>query len=204
MALSGRRRLFVAVWPDEATRHLLHGLETELGPVGGLRFVDPSLWHVTLRFLGPVGREGAGGTCGQDELVARLVHALEACCSTFPGPLECHLGPSTAWFSSAPVLHLPATGLDGLAGVVCRATSPVVPQPAGEQAFYGHLTLARPKGQRVSVAAMAQRAGIPFDAAFPADHVDLVASDPSPQGHRYTTLARVPLGSAHGGGSGTR
>ena len=87
------------------------------------------------------------------------------------------------------VLQLPAAGLDGLADAVrAAATVPLVPEPAaGGPPFNGHLTLARAKGRRLGVAALAEMAGIPFEAAFAVARVDLVASEPSPRGHVYTT-----------------
>ena len=108
----------------------------------------------------------------------------------------CRLGPATGWFTGVRVLQIPAAGLDGLAEAVRVATVPVVPPPPrGEPPFNGHLTLARAKG-RLGAAAQADLAGIPFEAAFPVEHVDLVASQPSPAGHVYSTIARAPLGAA--------
>jgi 2'-5' RNA ligase len=180
-------RLFVAVWPDDETRRRLSGLELELGRTKGLRFVGPDRWHVTLRFLGEV-EDAALGPLG-DALVARA--------AAFSGPLECRLGPGTGWFTGVRVLHLPAAGLDGLAAAVRRATLPVVGEPAEpEPAFNGHLTLARSKGRRLGVAALGEMANIPFEAAFPVTAVDLVSSQPSAQGHRYTTVVRAPLATA--------
>jgi 2'-5' RNA ligase len=46
------------------------------------------------------------------------------------------------------------------------------------------------------VAALGEMANIPFEAAFPVTAVDLVSSQPSPHGHRYTTVVRAPLGTA--------
>ena len=177
-------RLFVAVWPDDETRRRLAGLELELGRTKGLRFVDPARWHVTLRFLGEV----------DDDAVGPLGDALVASAAECPGPLECRLGPGTGWFTGVRVLQLPAAGLDGLAAAVRAATSPFVPEPPEkEPAFNGHLTLARSKGRRLGVAALGEMANIPFEAAFPVTAVDLVSSQPSPQGHRYTTVVHAPL-----------
>ena len=63
----------------------------------------------------------------------------------------------------------------------------------GDSPFNGHLTLARVKG-RLGPQAQAELAGIPFASTFAVTHVDLVASEPSPAGHVYTTLVRAPLG----------
>jgi 2'-5' RNA ligase len=175
-------RTFVAAWPDEPTRRRLAALE--LGHRKNLRQVGPTRWHVTLRFLGEVTEEEVG----------LLGPALRDAVAAQPGPRHCRLGPATGWFSRTRVLHLPARGLDQLAAVVTGATSTVVPeQDGGGLPFNGHLTLARVKG-RLGPRAQADLAGIPFDSTFPVEHVDLVASVPSEQGHVYTTLVRAPLG----------
>jgi RNA 2',3'-cyclic 3'-phosphodiesterase len=174
-------RTFVAAWPDESTRTRLAALE--LGHPKNLRLVGPNRWHVTLRFLGEVTAEQAG----------LLGRALQAGLATHPGPLECRLGPFTAWFSRVRVLQLPAQGVDDLAAAVTRATAPIVAErPGGDPPFNGHLTLARIKG-RLGPQGQAELDGIPFDSAFAVAYVDLVASEPSPAGHVYTTLVRAPL-----------
>ncbi len=178
-------RLFVAAWPDDETRRRLAGLELELGRSKGLRFVGSARWHVTLRFLGDVGAE----------LVAPLGDALTAAAAAYPSPVQCRLGPGTGWFTGVRVLHLPATGVDGLAAAVRVATRTIVPEPVEpEPPFNGHLTLARSKGRRLGVAALGDMTGIPFEATFPVPVIDLVSSQPSPEGHVYTTLVRAPIG----------
>jgi RNA 2',3'-cyclic 3'-phosphodiesterase len=180
-------RTFVAAWPDEPTRRRLAALE--LGREKNLRLVGPTRWHVTLRFLGEV----------TDEQVGPLGDALEACAAAQRGPVECRLGPATAWFPRVRVLQLPAHGLDGLAAAVRDA---LVAEPAPvSPPFNGHLTLARARG-KLGAAAQAALAGIPFAATFPVGHLDLVASEPSAQGHVYSTLVRAPLGISPGGRSG--
>ena len=180
-------RLFVAVWPDDETRRRLSGLELELGRTKGLRFVGPERWHVTLRFLGEVSEDAVGA----------LGEALVSAAASVTGPLQCRLGPGTGWFTGVRVLHLPAAGLDGLAAAVRTATLPIVGEPdEPEPAFNGHLTLARSKGRRLGVAALGEMANIPFEAAFPVTAVDLVSSQPSPRGHRYTTVVSAPLATA--------
>ena len=179
-------RTFVAAWPDAVTRQQL--AELELGRQKNLRLVGPTRWHVTLRFLGNV----------TDDQVGPLGDAVVAGLGRVPGPVECSLGPGTAWFSRVRVLQLPARGLSALAAAVQQATAPIVPEPSGGgPAFNGHLTLARVKG-RLGPRAQAELEGIPFAATFPVTHVDLVASEPSPQGHLYTTLVRAVLGASDG------
>jgi 2'-5' RNA ligase len=175
-------RTFVAAWPDEPTRRRLDALE--LGREKNLRLVGPTRWHVTLRFLGDV----------TDEQVEALGDALVACGAAQRGPVVCRLGPATGWFTGVRVLQLPAHGLDELAAAVHDATVPVVAEPApGGPPFNGHLTLARAKG-RLGAEAQGKLAGIPFESTFAVAHVDLVASEPSAQGHVYSTVVRAPLG----------
>jgi RNA 2',3'-cyclic 3'-phosphodiesterase len=178
-------RLFVAVWPDEPTRTRLAALQLELGRSKGLRFVGPARWHVTLCFLGDV----------PDDDIPSLADALASAATSAPTPtpVECRLGPGTAWFTGVRVLQLPAAGVDNVAAAVRHATAPIVPPPPDDPPFKGHLTLARAKGRRLSVAALGEMANIPFEAAFPVDAIDLVSSQPSPDGHVYTTVARAPL-----------
>jgi 2'-5' RNA ligase len=174
----------VAAWPDAPTRERLS--ELSLGREKNLRMVGPTRWHVTLRFLGEV----------TDEQLGPLGEALVTGLAGLSGPFSCRLGPATAWFSRVRVLHLPAHGLDALAGAVGEATVPIVPEPGeGGPPFNGHLTLARVRG-RLSPQAQSALGGIPFDSTFPVAHVDLVASEPSPQGHLYTTLVRAHVGGA--------
>jgi RNA 2',3'-cyclic 3'-phosphodiesterase len=175
-------RLFVAVRPDEPTCTRLGALQLELGRSKGLRFVGPARWHVTLRFLGAV----------PDDDIPALADAVIAAANA-AAPVECRLGPGTAWFTGVRVLQLPAAGVDNLAAAVRRATAPIVPVPPSEPPFNGHLTLARAKGRRLSVAALGEMANLPFEAVFPVDAIDLVSSEPSPEGHVYTTIARAPL-----------
>ena len=113
----GPLRTFVAAWPDAGTHRRLAALE--LGRQKNLRLVGPTRWHVTLRFLGEV----------PDELVGPLGDALVAGVGRVPGPVECTLGPATAWFSQVRVLQLPARGLAALAAAVDQATAPIVPEP---------------------------------------------------------------------------
>jgi 2'-5' RNA ligase len=185
----------VATWPDDAVRERLGALE--LGREKNLRLVGPARWHVTLRFLGDVA----------EETLEPLGEALLAGAAAFQGPVECRLGPATGWFTGVRVLQLPASGLDELASAVHTATHAVVSGPERDgPPFNGHLTLARAKG-RLGPAAQAALAGIPFDARFAVGHVDLVASEPSPRGHVYSTLVQAPLGRPaglrRGGRSGT-
>lgn len=174
--------MFVAVWPDDATRKRLSLLE--LGTVQGVRPVRPGRWHITLRFLGEVA----------DDLVPALVDALGDAAGSMAGPLRCEVGPGTAWFSGERVLQIPVAGLDEGAEAVRRATLPLVPDSNdGDAPFTGHLTVARSKEHGLGASARADLAGVPFAASFDVNSFDLVASLLSSEGPRYTTLAKAPL-----------
>ena len=172
----------MAAWPDSETKERLARLD--LDGEKGLRPVGPDHWHVTLRFLGEV----------DEALVPRLSDALRTAAAAVSGSVQCHLGPATAWFTGVRVLQLPAAGLETLAAAVREATLPLVPATAeDEPPFNGHLTLARAKGRRRAAPVARALAGIPFDATFLVDHVDLVRSTPTPNGHLYATLAEAEL-----------
>ncbi|HEY1827821.1 MAG TPA: RNA 2',3'-cyclic phosphodiesterase [Acidimicrobiales bacterium] len=174
-------RLFVAVWPDEATRELLSELQGALSGLGGkgLSFVGPTRWHVTLQFLGEVS----------GELVEPLGAGLARAGASAGGALRCGLGPATAWFPGGKVLQLPASGLEGFADAVHQECGAVLGSASGER-FSGHLTIGRARGR----AGPPGVAGIPCASTFDVTSVDLVQSEGTPEGHRYSTLARVELG----------
>jgi RNA 2',3'-cyclic 3'-phosphodiesterase len=175
-------RMFVAAWPDDPTVQRLSSLK--LGSDHGLRLVRPKQWHLTLRFLGDVD---AGR-------VPSLIDALAEAAAKQAGPIHCEAGPGTAWFGGERVLQIPVAGLDTAAGDVRSATVPVVPDSGhGPSRFTGHITIARTKRHRPGTPARAAVCGISLSATFDVDHFDLVASQPTPQGHRYTVMGRVPL-----------
>jgi RNA 2',3'-cyclic 3'-phosphodiesterase len=175
-------RLFVAVWPDEATRERLSAMD--LPGHNGVRLVRPEQWHITLRFLGEV----------EDPILPSLLRSLREEIRIMSGPARCEMGPATRWFDRGRVLQIPVSGLEALAGAVGTATSSVLPRSgSGVLSFVGHLTLARAKG-RLDAAGSDALAGIPFESTFSIPHVDLVRSVLSHEGPSYTTLERLPTG----------
>jgi RNA 2',3'-cyclic 3'-phosphodiesterase len=174
--------MFVAVWPDDAARRRLSLLGLE--PAPGLRLVRDAQLHVTLRFLGDV----------DEDLVPTLVEALGAAVAHVGGRVHCEIGPATAWFSGRRVLQIPVTGLDALAAAVRTATLPIVPETnPNEPPFTGHLTVARANRRRLQPSTGAVVSGLRCAASFEVQCVDLVASQLSADGPRYTTLEHVPL-----------
>jgi 2'-5' RNA ligase len=80
-----------------------------------------------------------------------------------------------------------------LAGAVHGATLPVIPERRPER-FTGHLTLGRAKGRgRPDAAARRQLGDRAFSSRFAVSQVDLVSSESTPVGPRYTTVARAAI-----------
>ncbi|PXY33118.1 RNA 2',3'-cyclic phosphodiesterase [Prauserella sp. PE36] len=176
MSEPGVARLFSALVPPQ---EVLASLRAELArhPKGPgsrrLRWAAPESWHVTLGFY------------GLDDIAAR-----------------------TDWLRrrlagrSAPVLRLEAggtfrgvlwTGVRGSGlGELAEAVRPGESVPA-EQAFHGHLTLARGHAPAVLVA-WARLLAEYRSPEWIADEAVLMRSDPGERGPAYTTVVRFPLG----------
>lgn len=122
-----------------------------------------------------------------DSIVPVIINSLREAAVTVRGPVRCKVGLATTWFGSTRVLQIPVAGLDEMAIAARAETSAFVPKdkPDGGH-FVGHLTLARSRG-RLSATLRQELAGIPFSSAFHVDYSDLVRSDISNEGPRYTT-----------------
>lgn len=162
-------RLFVAIRPDARVRQTL--LRLRARPIEGLRWVDPSHWHVTLRFF---------ASADPDEVVDALDRVRFDSATAVLGPEVVLLGRRA--------VVVPAAGLDRLAGQVVDATRPLA--PSGSERFAGHVTLGRiRRGRRCSLIHE------PVHGTFPVTELELVASELGRDGPRHTTIWRAPLGS---------
>lgn len=159
-------RLFVAAWPDAATCDALDALRRT--GERDVRWVRPANWHVTLRFLGDADAGEAIERCGE---------------ATFPSAVA-RLGPAVERLDRRQIV-VPVGGVDDLAAAVRSATHGIGGRD--RHGFRGHLTIARTKpGVDSGVL------GSPFDATFEVDAIALVASDLTPSGAVYTTIATFP------------
>jgi 2'-5' RNA ligase len=156
-------RLFVAVWPPESVVEAV-ARAVDRTPRPGVRWLPPSSWHVTLRFL---------GSADPEEVTAALNRVGAVHADAVVGPVLRTLGRS--------VVVVPVAGLDELAGAVQAATAHLG-QPLDDRPFTGHLTLARRKGRA------AVPSGVPVVAAFPVDAFTLVRSETKPTGAEYRVL----------------
>lgn len=159
-------RLFVAVWPDAPTCDALDALARPRER--DVRWVRPANWHITLRFLGDVDTG----------------EAIERCSgAAFPTAVA-RLGPEVERLDRRQIV-VPVDGVDDLAVAVRAATAGL--GDGDRHRFRGHLTIARTKpGASSSVL------GAPIEAAFDVDEIALVASDLTPNGAVYTTVATFP------------
>jgi 2'-5' RNA ligase len=183
-------RLFVAVPVPTKVKVSLQEAQVKLKtilPPGSTAWMKPDNMHLTLRFLGDVAAECV------PEISRRLREslsgfgALELICERlgcFPHPRY----PRVVW---AWVHDEPDERLAGLHRHVDNAVAGFAEQPA-EARFVGHITLARPKLikragaeklRRFLDEAVAMRFG-----TWQAEGVELIRSELSAQGSRYTTL----------------
>lgn len=159
-------RLFVAAWPSAEVRSVLRALPSDDEP--GVRRVAPQNWHVTLRFVGDAEPDAAVALLTETALpraVARLGPAIERL--------------------DARQVVVPVAGVDELAAVVRDATAPI--GELDRRPFRGHLTIARTRPR-----ARTRLLGASIDTAFTVHEVALVASQLTPDGPVYTTLATFP------------
>jgi RNA 2',3'-cyclic 3'-phosphodiesterase len=168
-------RLFVAVDLPGPIVRLLQSLPRPERQ--GVRWTTPSQWHVTLRFLGEVAEPSAVA-----EVLASISTGLHS------GAVEARLGPATAWFPKAQVLHVPVTGVEALAGTVHKATSRWGQNE--DPGFVGHVTLARYRGPDSGPADIV---GTPITAHFDVPEVVLYASSLGSDGATYEVVSNVPI-----------
>ncbi len=188
-------RLFVAIPVPDAVRDEMLRVQRELQPLvprGVVRWAKPEQFHLTLRFLGDVS----------SDRVSDLQEAVRTVCS------------------GAPTLHLRAAGV----GFFPNARSPRVvwvginndenrlvelqkkidsavrqfTAEQGSERFAGHVTLGRFKFvNRLDTSELTTSAESMKDRLFgewTAREVEIIRSELSPSGARYTVLAAFPLG----------
>jgi 2'-5' RNA ligase len=164
-------RLFVTVWPTpEVVEHVRR---IDRRGWDGVRSIPEHNWHVTLRFIGDA-----------DE--AEAIEALRSADLPRPtGGVAAHLE-----LLDRTSLVVPVDGLDQLAAEVMDATRHLGRVEDGRR-FRGHLTVGRSRGKRPIAARRPISGGVRLEPAIDlvVDEVALVASELSPEGARYTTVA---------------
>jgi 2'-5' RNA ligase len=177
-------RAFFAWEPPEAAKQALAALVRELRerPDGdAVRWVRPSGYHVTLRFLGNVPAAEVPAIVQAVEAVLAGVAPFRVrfgATRAFPSPRQ----PRVVAIELEPEAPLAALAERVEAGVVAAGLAPE------RRRFRAHLTLGRVRGRRVP-ALEAPLPAPPLDVA----EVLLFRSDLGSDGSRYTPLAQLPL-----------
>ena len=179
-------RAFIAV--DLAPLPALDAFLRELASMKGLKPVDPTNLHVTLKFLGDT----------DDSLIPRIESAMRSSCEGIP-PFEVEVMGSGVFppKGSARVVWVGLKGAEPLATIASRLERSLEPlgfAPEG-RAFRPHLTLARVKDPSASSRARDLAASYE-PARFGAkgvSEVQLKKSVLRPQGPEYSTVVSVPL-----------
>lgn len=178
-------RLFVGLRPPPAIRALLL---TAMGGVGGARWQDDGQLHLTLRFVGEVGRREAEDIA---DALGRIRAAPIEVAIAGVGRFEKQGRTDALWAGVRP--H------DALAALHRKVDHAIVRAglPPEGRAYLPHITLARlPRSQGASVeidAFLARQAGL-ASGPFTFDYLTLFESELASEGARYHSIARWPLG----------
>lgn len=178
-------RTFVAVFPPPEVREALVGAARELPVAGPVRWARPENVHLTLKFLGDVGKEN---------LLGRVAEALKAVCGRHE-PFEAEPSVFGA-FPSAGRARILWAGIDegsdrlrGLAEDVEASMEPLGFERE-DRAYTPHLTLGRARARPVVLEALETSLTVPN---FTVRNVELVQSVLGGAGVAYSTLATYPL-----------
>jgi 2'-5' RNA ligase len=188
-------RLFVAIPMPEAVRNEITVTQQELqrlAPHDAVRWANPAQFHLTLRFLGDVPVES----------VAALKESVHAVCSGESALRLCAQGigffpnmrsPRVIWVGINDGGRHLADLQKKIENAVRRFT-----EEAGGENFAGHVTLGRFKHfKRQEIGELTVRAQAMKDQEFgewTAQEIEIIRSELSPEGARYTSLSVFQLG----------
>jgi 2'-5' RNA ligase len=168
------RRIFFALWPDEATRAALRRATRALQRHCGGKPVAPEGFHLTLAFLGNVPEE-------------RCAALVAAAAGLELPPLTLTLD-RIGYFQEAQVLWIgPSVDPEPLRDFVARLWRALdaADVPADIRPFHPHVTIAR------KVAAP-RGLGPPRPVSWPLTGFTLLESETRPQGAQYRPVAEFP------------
>jgi RNA 2',3'-cyclic 3'-phosphodiesterase len=193
-----RYRLFIAIPLPDAIKQSIEKAQHELRsalPADSIRWTRIAHFHLTLRFLGSV----------EPSRVEALTDAVRRACSgfgdlqlraagigVFPGPRR----PRVVWTGVRDTRERLAL----LQRAIEAATNEFTVEPP-QETFTGHITLARcrdiSRSESATLAGLVERMASRSFGAWTADCIDVIRSEPTPNGSRYTTLATAALGERH-------
>lgn len=193
-AASEQFRLFIAIIVAQEVKTEMEKAQQELAralPQGCVHWAGRDQFHLTLKFLGKV----------EVRRVEQLTDAVRAACRGFAAmPFRAErLGffpqgrsPRVIWAG----VNDPNGQLSGLQAAVEAATRGFTIEKQ-EKKFTGHVTLGRAKDIRRREADVLAKLGAAMAGRFfgqwTADRVEIIRSELSAQGSRYTPVAVVPL-----------
>ncbi|MGA2801412.1 MAG: RNA 2',3'-cyclic phosphodiesterase [Verrucomicrobiota bacterium] len=188
-------RLFVAIPVPEAVRNEVIRVQRELRrlvPPDAIRWTKPEQFHLTLRFLGDVS----------SDRVAALKESVHTVCSGESALRLCAQG--VGFFPNTRSPRVVWAGVnDGegrLADLQKKIESAVqlFTKEPGTERFAGHMTLGRVKFLKrpeiEKLAAHAQTVKDRLLGEWTAQEIEIIRSELSPEGARYTSLAVFQLG----------
>jgi RNA 2',3'-cyclic 3'-phosphodiesterase len=190
-----RFRLFVAIPVPDAVRNEMIRVQCELQPLvprGAVRWAKPEQFHLTLRFLGDV----------PVERVPALQETVNAVC--LGSPALCLRAQGVGFFPNARSPRVIWVGINDdenclaeLQKKIEHAVRQFTAEQGGER-FAGHVTLGRFKlVNRLDTSELTTSAESMKDRRFgewTAQEIEIIRSELSPTGARYTLLAALPLG----------
>ena len=192
---TGYFRLFVAIVLPEAVRTAVLRVQRELQsltPRDAIRWSQPEQFHLTLRFLGNVPVAAVGDLERAVAAVCQPAAPLSLSAQAvgfFPNPRS----PRVLWVG----ISDREQQLMNLQRRIETAVRPLSPEP-GAKNFTGHITLARLKSPRPAdvrdLVGRAESLGAQSFGEWTAREIEIIRSELSPNGARYTSLASCPLG----------
>lgn len=184
-------RLFIAINLPDSERQAIHQSTAPLrGAASQVTWVAPDCIHLTMKFLGERRAEEVDGIRGALAAVAKRFQPVRLDVGGV-GAFPDLRAPKIYWMgiTADPKLELLHHDLE----VACEALG----HDVEARAFRPHLTLGRVKRDVTAeqAAAMARLAvSVRYRAAVDARSIDVMQSELSSAGPRYTVLAAVPLG----------
>lgn len=181
-------RLFAALpLPDSAVPALSGALEALRNEDWPVRWVDPSLLHLTLKFYGEVPDERAVAIA---EALAAATEGMSAVVLTATGVTTLPGGRSARVIVAEVV---PEPALELLQHRIEAAGRTIGIEPEGRP-FRPHLTLGRVRhGERLPAVAQTRLAAEPIALSTVVDAVALLESRPGGAGPRYVSRRSFPL-----------
>ncbi len=186
-------RLFIALNIPKKLRDRIHRAARPLREEGmPVRWVEPDRYHVTLKFLGEVRRERMAGV---EEVMARVASETGGFATEIGGfgAFPTVRRPRVIWLGARATPELRCLKQDlewGLADVGFEAET---------RAFHPHVTLGRadPSGGAGAFRGLDRLvAGLQFKGELKVRSVDLMRSDVSKEGPRYSVVTSVRLASS--------